>query len=60
MHIAIAAGDSGELKDLLTNQMYNTLTKDLGLKEHGEKKSHTIVKWSAAMQPPQLVCIRYL
>lgn len=56
--IAIGASDIGKLRELLTESMYTTTIKEVGLKEKSIDKSH-IFDWSAKLELPKIVCVRY-
>lgn len=57
IYIAIAAGDTGKLRGLLTEQMYTTVSKEIGLKERPHKGVN--LTWDANLDTPRIVCVSY-
>jgi len=55
---AIAAGDAGKLRSLLTETMYTTTAKEVGLKERTVDKMHSFL-WDANLELPRVVCVRF-
>lgn len=55
---AIAAGDGQKLRGLLTESMYTTIAREVGLKERAGDKLHSF-DWTANLQTPEIVCVRF-
>lgn len=58
INTAIAAGDIGKLRGLLTENMYSTVAKEMELKARAGHKSVNL-SWSANLETPQVVCVRF-
>eukprot|EP00026_Physarum_polycephalum_P010677 Phypoly_transcript_10847.p1 GENE.Phypoly_transcript_10847~~Phypoly_transcript_10847.p1 ORF type:complete len:220 (+),score=22.32 Phypoly_transcript_10847:583-1242(+) len=54
---AIAAGDTGKLRGMLTEQMYTTVSREIGLKERPHKGVN--LSWEANLDTPRVVCVRF-
>lgn len=52
---AIATGDMGTLRSLLTEKMFSKVSKEMGLKE----RKGVNLSWQGKLDTPKVVCVRY-